>query len=118
MEEQILKELWTGEVQDQDVKTTYEYVLDLRERLEKTCEIANRELEKASARYRGNFNKRAKDRKFNVNDKVLLLLPMQNNKLLMKWQGTFVIKEKVGSLDYRIEINGKRKSIKEICGKG
>ena len=107
---QILKELWSGEVQDQDVKTTYEYVLDLRERLEKTCEIANRELEKASARYRGNFNKRAKDRKFNVNDKVLLLLPMQNNKLLMKWQGPFVIKEKVGSLDYRIEINGKRKT--------
>ena len=35
---------------------------------------------------------------------------MQNNKLLMKWQGPFEIKEKVGSLDYRIELNGKRKT--------
>jgi len=33
----ILKQLWTREQQDPDVKTTYEYVINLRQRLQDTC---------------------------------------------------------------------------------
>ena len=40
----ILKELWTGENQGEEVKTTYQYVIDLRERLEETCKLAHQEL--------------------------------------------------------------------------
>ena len=36
----ILKELCTKEMQDPDVKSTYQYVIDLRERLETTCKLA------------------------------------------------------------------------------
>ena len=43
----ILKELWTKEIQDPDVKSTYQYVIDLRERLETTCKLARDNLEKA-----------------------------------------------------------------------
>lgn len=37
----ILKELWTKEIADDDVKSTYmyQYVIDLREILKETCKI-------------------------------------------------------------------------------
>ena len=43
----ILKELWTEEIADPQVGTTYQYVLDLRERLESTAALARENLEKA-----------------------------------------------------------------------
>ena len=108
---QILKELWTDETTDPEVKTTYQYVIDLRDRLEETCMLAHNELEKSSTRYRRYFNKKAKDRQLKVGDQVLLLLPKYKNKLEMMWQGPNRIVEKLGSLDYRIKMdNGKVKT--------
>ena len=100
---QILRELWMDEAQEEDVKTTYQYVIDLRERLEETCSLAQKELEKASTRYRKYYDTKAKDRQFKVNDKVLLLLPESHNKLLMKWKGPFDVVERLGKMDYRIK---------------
>ena len=42
----ILRDLWTKEIEDNEIKTTYQYVVDLREKLESSCEIAREELEK------------------------------------------------------------------------
>ncbi|GFN99199.1 Pol polyprotein [Plakobranchus ocellatus] len=42
----ILRELWTKEIEEPDVKSSYEYVLNLRERLNDTLKIACEELEK------------------------------------------------------------------------
>ena len=36
----ILKDLWTDEVKEPEVRTTYQYVLDLKQRLETTLELA------------------------------------------------------------------------------
>ena len=36
----ILRELWSGEVNDEQVLSTYQYVIELRERLEQTCQLA------------------------------------------------------------------------------
>jgi hypothetical protein len=47
----ILRELWTKEVNNLDVKRTYQYVVDLKERLESTCKIAKENLEKSSLKY-------------------------------------------------------------------
>ena len=106
----ILRELWTKEIEDQQVKSTYQYVVDLREKLETTCQLARENLEKASSRYRAYYNKKAKDRDMEVGEKVLVLLPTSSNKLLMQWKGPFVIKEKLGRVDYRIEMDGKLKT--------
>ncbi|XP_041355427.1 uncharacterized protein LOC121373051 [Gigantopelta aegis] len=105
---QILKELWTDETIDSEVKTTYQYVIDLKERLEETCMLAHNELEKSSTRYRGYFIARAKDRQLKVGDQVLLLLPKYKNKLEMMCQGPNRIVEKLGSLDYRIKMDNGR----------
>ena len=47
----ILKRIWTGGHEDPEVKTAYQYVTDLRERVEETCELASNELAKLQ-RYR------------------------------------------------------------------
>ena len=36
----ILREVWTGSRQDQEVRNTYQYVLDLRNSLSETCRLA------------------------------------------------------------------------------
>ena len=41
--------------------------------------------------------------------KVLVLLPTDNNKLLMQLKGPYVIKEKINKFDYRIDVNGKER---------
>ncbi len=100
----ILRELWTGEVETPETKTIYQYVIDLKNRLEETCKMARAELLKSKARYRKNYNRKAKSRKFAVGDEVLLLLPTDHNKLIMHWKGPFTVVEKVSQLDYKIDL--------------
>ncbi|XP_077867182.1 uncharacterized protein LOC144356200 [Saccoglossus kowalevskii] len=83
----ILRELWTKEATTPEVETTYHYVLDLRNRLQETCTLAQAELAKAKVRYKRYYDRKARYRKFQPGDKVLVLLPTDHNKLLMQWQG-------------------------------
>ncbi|GFO36278.1 Zinc finger protein [Plakobranchus ocellatus] len=100
----ILRELWMKEIEEPEVKSSYEYVLNLRERLDDTLKIAREELEKHY------YDRTAKRRKFSVGEKVLVLLPTDSNKLLMQWKGPFEIVTTVGINDYRISIGGKEKT--------
>ena len=106
----ILKELWTGESDPTDVKTSYQYVLELRERLEDTMKLAQKELEKNQERYKKNYDRKAKSRSFIEGDKVLVMLPTNNNKLLMQWKGPFQVTGKIGDHDYKVMVGGKEKS--------
>ena len=105
----VMRELWTGEVDTAETKTTYQYIIDLKERLNETCEAAQKELQKSKVRYKHHYDKKSRPRQFEVDNKVLLLLPTDKNKLLLQWKGPFSITAKVGTLDYRININGKMK---------
>lgn len=106
----ILRELWTKQVEDSEVRTTYQYVVDLKERLEATCKMTREDLEKSSKRYRKYYNKGGLERQMAVGEKVLVLLPTASNKLLMQWKGPFTIVEKVGKVDYKIDMGGKLKT--------
>ncbi|XP_072164915.1 uncharacterized protein [Diadema setosum] len=103
----IVKELWTQDDTEADTKSTYQYVLDLKERMEKTCDIAQQELLKSHEKYRRNYNRKARQRSFKVGDEVLVLLPTDSNKLLMHWKGPFRVVGTVGKLDYRIDLGSR-----------
>ena len=104
---EILRELWTKENMEGEIKTTYEYVLDLRNRIADTCELARTELAKAQERQRNYYNKRAVNRELKVGGRVLVLRSNDNNKLLMHWQGPYRVTAKENENDYRIDMNGK-----------
>ena len=55
------------------------------------------------------FDKKSKKRKFEKNEKVLLLLPTKTNKLLVRWQGPYKVVGVFGD-DYRVEVKGKVKT--------
>ena len=105
----VLKDLWTQQEQTQKDQDASRYVLELRNRIEETCKVAQDSLEKASVRYKKYFDAKAKNRTFQEGDKVLLLRPQKTNKLEMCWDGPFTVKERVGECDYRLEIRGKVK---------
>ena len=87
---QILKELLSKEVNVPKVTSSYQCVLELRERLDETMKLAQAELERNQIR--NLYNRMAKKRVFQVGDKVLVLLPTDLNKLLMQWKEPFEVK--------------------------
>ena len=102
----ILRELWSGEAPDGQVISTYQYVIELRDRLEQTCKLAHENLKKVQIKQKAYYDRRARSRKFNVGDKVLLLLPTDSNKLLLQWKGSYEVVEVVNRMDYKIDVNG------------
>ena len=102
----ILRELWSDEVNDEQVLSTYQYVIELRERLEQTCKLAWENLEKVQIKQKTYYDKRARSRKFDVGDKALLLLPTESNKLLLQWKGPYEIVEVLNRIDYKVDVNG------------
>ncbi len=104
---QILRELWTGGGEQGETKNSYQYVVDLRERLERTLEIAQESVGRAQRRHKRRYDRRAKVRRLEEGDEVLVLLPTNHNKLLMQWKGPFRVVEVVGLNDYRIQVKGR-----------
>ena len=87
----ILRELWTSDKDNPEVRSTYQYVIDLKEKLSTTCEMVQQALEKSSKRYKRYYDAKAKPRSLQIGDKVLILLPTDNNKLLMQWKGPYPV---------------------------
>ena len=81
------------------VKTAYQYVLDLHERIEETCQLAQEEIAKVQKIKQTYYNRRARERRLNIGDSVLLLLPTENNKLTLAWRGPYKVVEKVGEVE-------------------
>jgi len=55
----LLKHLWTGEEEDPEVKTAYQHVLDLCERIEEACQLAQEQIAKMQKRNQTYYNKKS-----------------------------------------------------------
>lgn len=105
----LLKELWTEEKIEEEVKTTYGYVLDLRDRLEKTLKLAHENLMRARRNQKYYYDRGSKKRQLKVGDRALILLPTTANKLLMQWKGPFPVIGKKGEYDYWLDLGHETK---------
>lgn len=105
----VLRELWDEKATDPEVKTTYQYVPDLSDRLKETCDLAKKELLKARDVQKPYFDRLPKLRKFSVGDKCLVLLSTPTNILLAQWKGLYEVLEKVHDLNYILSVDGKHK---------
>ncbi|KAK7097858.1 hypothetical protein V1264_004777 [Littorina saxatilis] len=106
---QILKELWTKDVDTPEVKNSYQYVFELREKLEETLEISRENLRKSQDSGKHYYDRKAVNRKFTPGNKVLILLPTDHNKLLMQWKGPYEVEAVVGINDYKVNVGKKSK---------
>ena len=106
----ILRNLWTSESDStSEVSHASTYVLELRNRIEETCKLVQRNLARAGDKYRQHFDKKTKMRTFKEGDLVLLLLPTKQNKLEMAWRGPFSVESRQGQFDYWVDVDGKKK---------
>ena len=67
---QILKQLLSKEIEDPKARSTYQYVIELRDRLESTFAIAQANLCKMSRKYKRHYDKKTGKRQLKVNDKA------------------------------------------------
>lgn len=74
------------------------------------AELAKENLEKSASRYKKNYDRKARNRSLQVGDKALILMPTDNNKLLLQWKGPFEVVKKVDRVDYQLNIKGKVKT--------
>ena len=100
----ILRYLWIKEGIDNEMITTYQYVFDLRNRIEDTCTLALENPLTAQQKYKKHFDKSARLRTMDIGDRVLVMLPTYHNKLLLRRKGPYPVMETVGLGDHRINI--------------
>ena len=91
-----------------------DYVSDMRQRAHKAWEIARKNLTQAQSRMKTWFDKKTKNRQFNVGEKVLALLPIPYQPLQARYSGPYVITKKVSKVDYIIDTPDRRKS-QRLC---
>ncbi|XP_047482831.1 uncharacterized protein LOC125034845 [Penaeus chinensis] len=102
----LLRELFDGEVKEPETRSSYEYVINLRERLEDTCRMALMELKNAQEVAQYYYDRKTKDRVIVSGDDVLLLLPTNSNKLLFQWKGPFRVVGSPNRLNKIVNVNG------------
>lgn len=106
----ILKEVWSNETLKEEVKTSYGYMLELREKLEETCKLAHSCLEEARAKYKGYYDRKSSNRKLKQGDLALILLPTDKNKMIMQWKGPFLVLTRRNEVDYELDMGGRTKT--------
>ena len=105
----ILKELWSEEEEIPEVTTSYQEE-EIRQRLDGTMKLAHAVIEKNQRRNKNLYNRKAKKRSLQVGDKVLVLLPTDQNKLLMQRKVPYEIKGTKWGSNYHVEVNKKVKT--------
>lgn len=103
---ELLASTWTEKRADEEVKSSYQYVFDLKNMMDDVSKLVDENLLKSAKKNKTYHDKNARDRKFKVGDEVLVLLPSSTNKLLMSWKGPYRVLEVLRS-DYRISWNNK-----------
>ena len=108
----VLKESWqSGEKSDESVIS---HVLTVRENLEKMREMADMNLKNAQQQQKRWYDRNTRQRSFEPDDMVLLLLPTSTSKLMAQWQGPYRVMKKIGQANYLIEMPHRRSASKSF----
>jgi len=89
-------------------------MLDMREKLATCQDIAKEHAKQAQIKSKVWYDRRARERSFEVGQLVLVLLPIAGKPLETKYQGPFRIIGKLGPVDYVISTPNKRRS-QRVC---
>ena len=107
----LLSDQWV----DENVEINLlDYVTKFRERLKEMWSLAKQHLVSKQGHMKTWYDKKARARVFQPGDKVLVLFPVQNNPLQARFHGPYVVRERVGDLNYVIETHDRRKPT-QLC---
>lgn len=105
------KDMFKEETVFDTTTNMYQHVIQLRERVVglEAWKEATESLEKACEKHREYANGKTKIPTFKHGDKLLVLLPEKMVSLLISFQGTFEILDRITAAAYNTNINGKGK---------
>ncbi|XP_044843600.1 uncharacterized protein LOC123349509, partial [Mauremys mutica] len=105
----LMRETW--EESASPTQGLLQYVHQLREYLTQAGTVARENLRAAQAKQERNYNQEVRARTFAPGDRVLLLLPSSESKLLARWQGPYEVVRQVGPVTYEIRQPDRRKKL-------
>ena len=110
----VLKEQWSGETSLTSVrpKSVTQYLLELDEKLKVASDIAKDTCEITQNAYAFQYNKRAKHKKFDVGDTVLVFERTSNNKLTSEWLAPCTVLEQTAENSYLILFPDKSRKVR------
>lgn len=95
-------------------KSVVEFILDVRDKIKTSLNVANAYAMVQRDKAKTWYDRRARMRKFEIGDKVLVLLPIYDKPLEAKYVGPYTIVEKLGAVDYVIATPDRRK-VRRVC---
>lgn len=103
----LLRDHWERTENERD--NIAAYVIKMRERLEAMTALAQDNLKEAQQHQKSWFDQKAKERVFSPGQKVLLLLPTSESKLIAKWHGPYEVTKQVGKVTYELYMPDRQK---------
>ncbi|XP_038133737.1 uncharacterized protein LOC119778540 [Cyprinodon tularosa] len=102
----LLRDAWEGDQSKEDPVNIISFVLHMRDKLQQMSELAQSHMAAAQKHQKVWFDKKARHRSFAPGQKVLVMLPTSDSKLLAKWQGPFEVLRKTGPTTYQVSTPG------------
>ena len=84
----FVEEVW---LQDTKEYNLLDYLIEFKYRLHKVCDLAHRNLIEIQEKMKTWYDKKSRERVFNIGDKVLVLLPIPGAPLRAKFCGPYII---------------------------
>ena len=108
----FLKENWLSNDSNLQSQSAYEYVSNLKKRIEYSVQMANSKTITQMEKSQKRFDAKSKHRSFKVGDKVLLSLPTTSSKFTSQWRGPFEIVGTVpnSAVNYVVNVDGSHKN--------
>ncbi|TWW54068.1 Retrovirus-related Pol polyprotein from transposon 412, partial [Takifugu flavidus] len=86
-----------------------EYVLRLRERLQRACTLAKSSLASSQKKMKRRYDQKAVPPSFQPGDRVLILSPVPGSALSAKFSGPYVVEKKVNDTNFIIQTPDRRR---------
>ena len=103
----MLRDSW--EASQQSNESVVSHILLTRERLRSMSELVQQNLSRAQDKQKRWYDQTTHDRELHPGDQVLVLLLTSTNKLLAQWQGPYQGLQKVGKVNYMVDMHDRRK---------
>lgn len=105
----ILKSIFINKDIDDMQKPVYEYLIDLKNRLKSVTETAITHSKLKTHHAKLYYDRNTKNKDIQEGDHVLILKPKKGNKLMLQWEGPFLVDRKLSKYNVRVR---KGKSVK------
>uniref|UniRef100_A0A8C5QCI0 Gypsy retrotransposon integrase-like protein 1 n=1 Tax=Leptobrachium leishanense TaxID=445787 RepID=A0A8C5QCI0_9ANUR len=105
----LIRERWEGKLGSSKTSVV-EYVLKFRERMQAIMGEVYDNLKAAQSKQKQWYDRGARERVFEVGQKVLVLIPTRQNKLQAAWEDPFTILQRMNDVNYVVALDerGKR----------